>query len=202
MAHADAELDNVDDDGQIECHGSGASTEQTTCYGNGSPSMPHLDLTQEELDRQHPSLVPPDDEQLDDLVNDAHDLVYQKGLRLAEAIRDETSLQGRMRRPLLARLHDQQQHDISSMQDRTRTIRTSGGGVISDAATYTTTATATGANTTTTTKTTTGGRRAEVAVVGSSDGTTAVAWRDKVKHEAIAGRCDCGRLSLKPSVFN
>jgi hypothetical protein len=179
LAHADAELDNVDG-GQVECdgsgalreppasHGSGASTEHTTCYGSGSPSMPHLDLTQEELDRRHPSLVPPDDEQLDDLANDAHDLVYQKGLRLAEAIRDETSLQGRMRRPLLARLQEQQQHDISSMQNRTRTIRTSGGGVISGAATYTTTAT--GATTTTTATATTGGGRTEDRVVGCVDG--------------------------------
>ena len=127
-----------------------------------------MDLTQEELDRQHPSLVPPDDEQLDDLANDAHDLVYQKGLRLAEAIRDETSLQGRMRRPLLARLQEQQQHDISSMQNRTRTIRTSGGGVISGAATYTTTAT--GATTTTTATATTGGGRTEDGVVGCVDG--------------------------------
>ena len=51
---------------------------------------PHLDLTQEEPDRRHPSLVRPDDEQLDDLANDAHDLVYQTGVRLAEAVRDET----------------------------------------------------------------------------------------------------------------
>ena len=182
MAHADAELDNVGDDGQVECQGSGASPEQTTSHGSGSPRMPHLDLTQEELDRQHPSLVPPDDEQLDDLASDAQDMVYQKGLRMAKAVRDETSLQGRMRRPLLARLHDQQQHDISSMQNRTRTIRTSGGGVISDAATYTTTATTTGANITTVTGTTTGGRSMEVqeddSMIGTVDGET-VAWRDK-----------------------
>ena len=97
--------------------------------------MPHLALAQEELDRLHPSLVPPDDEQLDDLVSDEKDGVYQKGLQLAEEIRSQTSLQGRMRRPLLARLTEQQQHDQSSNPNRTRTIRTSGGGVISGATT-------------------------------------------------------------------
>ena len=97
--------------------------------------MPHLALAQEELDRLHPSLVPPDDEQLDDLVSDERDGVYQKGLQLAEEIRSQTSLQGRMRRPLLARLTEQQQHDQSSNPNRTRTIRTSGGGVISGATT-------------------------------------------------------------------
>ncbi len=49
--------------------------------------MPHLDLTQEELNRLYPSLVPPDDEQLDDLADDKHDVVYQKSLQLAGAIR-------------------------------------------------------------------------------------------------------------------
>ena len=97
--------------------------------------MPHVALTQEELDRLHPSLVPPCDEQLDDLVSDERDGVYQKGLRLAEEIRSETSLQGRMRRPLLA-VTEQQQHDDSSSQSRTRTIRPFGGGVISGATTY------------------------------------------------------------------
>jgi len=143
MAQADAELDSVEV-GQAECNGSGAHTQHATCNGSAAPYMPHSALTQEELDRLHPSLVPPDDEQLDDLVSDERDGVYQKGLQLAEEIRNETSLLGRMRRPLLARLTEQQQqHDRSSMQDRTRTIRTSGGGVISGATTSTTTATAT-----------------------------------------------------------
>ena len=133
MAQADAELDNVED-GQVECHGSGAHTQHAICNGTGAPYMPHVALTQEELDRLHPSLVPPCDEQLDDLVSDERDGVYQKGLRLAEEIRSETSLQGRMRRPLLA-VTEQQQHDDSSSQNRTRTIRPFGGGVISDATT-------------------------------------------------------------------
>ena len=66
--------------------------------------MPHLGLTREEMDRLHPSLIPPDDEQLDDLASYENDVLYQKGLKLVEAIRAETSLVGRMRRPLLARM--------------------------------------------------------------------------------------------------
>ena len=69
--------------------------------------MPHTELTQEELDHQFPTLVPPADEMLDDLSNDVHDSVYQTGLKVAEEIRSETSLQGRLRRPLLAGLQEQ-----------------------------------------------------------------------------------------------
>ena len=173
MAQADAELDSVEV-GQVECngsgalqeppanHGSGTHVQHTTCNGSGPPYMPHLALAQEELDRLHPNLVPPDDEQLDDLANDANDVVYQKGLQLAEEIRDETSLQGRMRRPMLARVQEQQQgQDESSELNRTRTIRPFGGGVISTATALvpllhlTTTTTTTNY---TTTATTTAGR--------------------------------------------
>ena len=138
MAQADSELANVED-GQAERHGSGANAEHTTSHGSEAPYMPHLALSQEELERLHPSLVPPEDEQLDDLVTDERDVVYQKGLQFAEAIRSETSLHGRMRRPLLACVTEQQQqHDGSSKQCRTRTIRPFGGGVIRGATTSTT----------------------------------------------------------------
>ena len=106
MAQADSKLDNVED-GQ---HGSGA--EHTTCRGFGAISMPHVDLTREQLDILHPSLSPPDEEQLDDLADDLRDAVCQKGLTLADEIRSETSLQGRVRRPLLARLQEQQQKNL------------------------------------------------------------------------------------------
>ncbi len=100
MAQADDTLANVDDD-----DGSGANTEHPTCHGSGvPPTMLHVELTQEELDEQYPTLVPPPDELLDDLSNDLRDTVYQKGLVIADAIRSDTSLQGRMRRPLFATL--------------------------------------------------------------------------------------------------
>ena len=154
--------------------------------------MPHVALTQEELDRLHPSLVPPCDEQLDDLVSDERDGVYQKGLRLAEEIRNETSLQGRMRRPLLA-VTEQQQHDDSSSQSRTRTIRPFGGGVISGATTYVLLPTEyvlpLPGTTTTTTTTTTGA----VAVVRVDGEVTAVgeAWEEPRRTEP-ASRTDTG----------
>ena len=93
--------------------------------------MPHVELTQEELDQQYPSLVPPADELLDDLSNDLRDTVYQKGLVVADAIRSETSLQGRMRRPLLATLTEQQQQNgLSSNPVRASADRPLGGGVL------------------------------------------------------------------------
>ncbi len=64
--------------------------------------MPHLEHTPEELDQLYPPLVPPEDEQMDDLISDDHDAVYQKGLKLATGIQEETSAQGRRRRPLEA----------------------------------------------------------------------------------------------------
>ena len=119
--------------------------------------MPHVELSQEELDHQYPSLVPPDDALLDDLSNDLHDGVYQKGLLIADAIRSETSLQGRMRRPLVATLTEQQQQTgHSSNPVRASTVRPFGGEVIGDATTITTSATAgTATNLTTATTTTT-----------------------------------------------
>ncbi len=104
--------------------------------------MPHTELTQGELDHQFPTLVPPADEMLDDLSNDVHDSVYQTGLKVAEEIRSETSLQGRLRRPLLAGLQEQQQKDLSRSTDRARTSRTLGGGVLTGATALAATATA------------------------------------------------------------
>jgi hypothetical protein len=133
--------------------------------------MPHLDLTQEEMDRQHPSLIPPDDERLDDLADDAADVVYQKGLVLAEEIRSETSLQGRMRRPIIATLQKQQQHDKSSTQSRTSTSRPFGGGVLSAATNYTTTATGHSSTTTATTTATTATAGAATTTTTSGEAT-------------------------------
>ena len=119
--------------------------------------MPHLDLTREQLDIPHRSLIAPDDEQLDDLANDLHDVVYQKGLAVADEIRSETSLQGHVRRPLLARLQEQQQKNLRRKAGRARTSRPLGGGVAREALTSTLTATV--PTTTTTTN-------------GQTDGTT------------------------------
>ena len=64
------------------------------------PIMPHNSLSQHELDRDYPSIVPPEDDRLDDIVNDSDDKVFQAGLREAEKIRQTMRVQGRRRRPL------------------------------------------------------------------------------------------------------
>ena len=45
------------------------------------PVMLHNSLSQHDLDCEYPSIVAPDDGQLDDIVNDSDDKVLQAGLR-------------------------------------------------------------------------------------------------------------------------
>ena len=61
--------------------------------------MPHLGYTPEELDRIHPSILAPSEEELVDFSDDRSDGVFQKGLRIAEEISRESRAQGRRRRP-------------------------------------------------------------------------------------------------------
>jgi len=70
----------------------------------GSPSMPHLEHSPEELDEMYPSLVPPPDDGLQDADEDKHDGVFQHGLKLAERIRQVTQCEGRRKRPLQSML--------------------------------------------------------------------------------------------------
>ena len=127
------------------------------------------------MDRLHPSLIPPGDENIDDLAGDNDDAVYLKGLKIAEEIRDETSLQGRVRRPLVAELQEsltrrvseltkQQQCERSSDRVRASTSRPLGGGVISGASPTTLTATVP-----TTVPTTTDGQTTVGAEVGAAE---------------------------------
>ena len=62
--------------------------------------MPHLDHTVEELDELYPSLVPPQDDGLQDVDGDERDGVFQHGLKLAARIREVTQFEGRRKRPL------------------------------------------------------------------------------------------------------
>ena len=68
--------------------------------------MPHLVHDCTTLDRLYPSLQAPDDESLDDWQCDSNDAVLRHGMRLAEHIREETTLQGRRRRPDTEARHD------------------------------------------------------------------------------------------------
>ena len=60
--------------------------------------MPHLSFEANALDRLYPSIVAPEDEHLDDLVDDKEGKVYQAGLREVEKIRQTMKAHGRARR--------------------------------------------------------------------------------------------------------
>ncbi len=61
--------------------------------------MPHIECSPSELERLYPPIQAPPENQLDDLHDDSRDGVYQHGLEIAEEIRQQTSEQGRRRRP-------------------------------------------------------------------------------------------------------
>jgi hypothetical protein len=60
--------------------------------------MPHLELYGQALDDAFPPLAVPQDELLPDAAEDKDDVVYQSGLKVAEAIRRETADHGRKHR--------------------------------------------------------------------------------------------------------
>ena len=59
--------------------------------------MPHLELSDEEMDTLHPSHLAPTEEPLQDLVCDESGQVYQRGLRLAKELQDDADENGRRR---------------------------------------------------------------------------------------------------------
>jgi hypothetical protein len=111
-------------------------------------------------------------------------------LKIAEEIRDETSLQGRVRRPLVAELQEsltrrvseltkQQQCERSSDRVRASTSRPLGGGVLSCTTALLPTATdATTTTTTTTTHHTTDVRAGPEVRAGAVDGGAVVVEGD------------------------
>ena len=78
---------------EIAAVGNDVDIENTTAI------MPHLAHSYEELQELYPSIPAPADEQLDDLRDDHRDNVLQEGLKVAEQIKNEMSMQGRRRRP-------------------------------------------------------------------------------------------------------
>ena len=141
MATAGGEISGIEDPRPAEEHGSGPP-----------PIMPHLTYPSLELDRLYPSIETPDDDQLDDLVDDSADFVYQKGLKITAEIRAETTSQGRRRRPTLASLR----RDIGDALSisRRRSIANPASATTTGLAT-TTTAWTTASSSTTTCATTT-----------------------------------------------
>lgn len=102
MASADTALDEVNE-----------REEQTR------PRMPHLELSDWDLDRLYPSLKAPQEDGLTDADDDARDAVYQRGLQVARAIQKQASAEGRKKRPAC---HDPESSTLSppSSQRSTR----------------------------------------------------------------------------------
>ena len=94
MAHADKDLG--------EKGLSAVQTENTNeddPQEEQSPGMPHLSHQNAELDKLYPKIHAPEEEPLDDVVTDAADHILNKGMAIAEEIRQASVEQGRRRRP-------------------------------------------------------------------------------------------------------
>ena len=63
------------------------------------PTLPHLDFSEEDLERLHPRILAPPEEPLHDLMQDEHDAVYQHGLRVAKELEEQADESGRKRHP-------------------------------------------------------------------------------------------------------
>ena len=63
-----------------------------------APWIPHLALSDEDIDRRFPSLVAPDDEGLDDIIRDEDDAMLQHGIKMANDISENMLKYGRTRR--------------------------------------------------------------------------------------------------------
>ena len=63
------------------------------------PTLPHLDFSEEDLERLHPRILAPPEEPLHDLVQDEHDPVYQYGLGVAKELQEQADESGRKRHP-------------------------------------------------------------------------------------------------------
>jgi len=62
--------------------------------------MPHCALDLEQLNADFPSLVAPMEENLEDLLDDRCDLVYQHGIGIAQRIADDMAMKGRTRQDI------------------------------------------------------------------------------------------------------
>ena len=67
--------------------------------GETFPTLPHLDFSEEDLERLHPRILAPPEEPLHDLLQDEHDAVYQYGLKVAKELEEQADESGRKRHP-------------------------------------------------------------------------------------------------------
>ena len=80
-------------------HGSGDPDEEPSQhFGSGSPTMPHLLLSGQQLDDAYPPMTVPEEELLPDLARDEHDSTLQRGMEEAKAISEAARDQGRKRK--------------------------------------------------------------------------------------------------------
>ena len=63
------------------------------------PTLPHLDFSEEDLERLHPRILAPPEKPLHDLLQDEHDAVYQHGLKVAKELEEQADESGRKRHP-------------------------------------------------------------------------------------------------------
>ena len=71
----------------------------TTTAEETFPTLPHLDFSEEDLERLHPRILAPPEELLEDLLRDDHDCVYQHGLDVAKDLQEQADELGRKRHP-------------------------------------------------------------------------------------------------------
>ena len=79
-------------------HGGAAVAQAHNDLGSGSPVMPHLDHDSQSLDAAYPSIVTPDDDWQEDVVDDSQDGILKAGERIASEIREAMQTGGRRRR--------------------------------------------------------------------------------------------------------
>ena len=89
---------NAEDLRHVPHHDAGGPSATTTA-GETFPTMPHLDLSDEDLKKFHPRILAPPEEQLYDLVQDDHDAVYQHGFKIAKELQEQADELGRKRHP-------------------------------------------------------------------------------------------------------
>ncbi len=65
--------------------------------GEPAPVMPHVALSESQLNQLYPRIEAPAEDQLEDLMDDRADQLMDKGLQVAQEIREKARYEGRRR---------------------------------------------------------------------------------------------------------
>ncbi len=79
--------------------------------GEPAPVMPHVTLSESQLDLLYPRIEAPEGDQSEDLMDDRRDPVLRRGLQVAQEIREKTRHEGRRRHE---KKNLKQQHECES----------------------------------------------------------------------------------------